>query len=57
MIVKHYKIEVDALIEEKGGTIPLADEIDRLKHELREREEEIAILQDALGFFVKRRKK
>lgn len=54
---KHRENEVEALLREKGGAVPLADEIDQLKKELREREEEIAILQDALGFFVKRRKK
>ena len=37
--------------------LALADENKQLRRELREREEEIEILQDALGFFVKRRKK
>jgi predicted RNase H-like nuclease (RuvC/YqgF family) len=32
-------------------------EIERLQKELHEDREEIEILQDALGFFVKRRKK
>ena len=54
---KHHQSEVDALIQKKGGTVALADENKQLRRELREREEEIEILQDALGFFVKRQKK
>jgi|LSQX01.1.fsa_nt_gb transposase len=54
---KHHQSEVDALIQKKGGTVALADENNQLRRRLREREEEIEILQDALGFFVKRRKK
>ena len=34
-----------------------AAETERLKAALKEKEEEILVLQDALGFFVKRRKK
>ncbi len=54
---KHRQSEVDVLIQKKGGTVALADENKQLRRELREREEEIEILQDALGFFVKRQKK
>ena len=41
------------------GNTPLADpnRLKQLEKELREAKEEIEILQDALGFFVKRRKK
>jgi transposase-like protein len=34
-----------------------AIENERLKKELKEKEDEVTILQEALGFFVKRRKK
>lgn len=34
-----------------------AADVERLKAVLKEKEEEILVLQDALGFFVKRRKK
>ena len=54
---KQRQREVDALIQNKGGTVAFADENNQLRRRLREREEEIEILQDALGFFVKRRKK
>ena len=40
-----------------GGAEGVALENERLRKQLREREEEIEILQDALGFFAKRRKK
>ena len=40
-----------------GGAEGMALENERLRKQLREREEEIEILQDALGFFAKRRKK
>ena len=41
------------------GNIPITDpnRLKQLEKELREAREEIEILQDALGFFVKRRKK
>lgn len=40
------------------GNIPTdPDRLKQLEKELREAKEEIEILQDALGFFVKRRKK
>ena len=41
------------------GNIPITDpsRLKQLEKELREAKEEIEILQDALGFFVKRRKK
>ncbi|MFH0894106.1 MAG: transposase [Bacteroidota bacterium] len=44
---------------EDPGNIPIADttRLKELEKELREAREEIEILQDALGFFVKRRKK
>lgn len=34
-----------------------ASENERLRKELKEKEDEVTILQEALGFFVKRRKK
>ena len=40
-----------------GGTEGLATENERLRKQLQEREEEIEILQDALGFFAKCRKR
>lgn len=44
---------------EEPGNIPITDttRLKQLEKELREAKEEIEILQDALGFFVKRRKK
>lgn len=39
------------------GEGELAAEVASLRKKLREQEEEIEILQDALGFFAKRRKK
>lgn len=47
---------MEAVIREKGPE-GLLEENTQLKRELREKLEEIEILQDALGFFVKRRKK
>jgi transposase len=47
---------VEAAVREKGPE-GLLSENERLKKELREQEQEIEILQDALGFFAKRRKK
>lgn len=47
---------VAAVIREKGPE-GLLIENEHLKKELQEREQEIEILQDALGFFAKRRKK
>ncbi len=44
-------------VEQLGGLEGANHEIDRLQRALREKEEEIEILQEALGFFVKRRKK
>ena len=44
---------------EDPGNVPITDpkRLKQLEKELREAREEIEILQDALGFFVKRRKK
>lgn len=39
------------------GAEELKAEVDSLRKRLREQDEEIEILQDALGFFAKRRKK
>lgn len=46
-----------ALVAEHGGAEGLAAENERLRRQLKEREEEVEILQNALGFFVKRQKK
>jgi transposase-like protein len=40
-----------------GGPEGMAAENERLRKLLHEREQEVEILQDALGFFVKRQKK
>ena len=48
--------EVATALEEKGPE-GLLRENEALRKELKEKAEEIEILQDALGFFVKRRKK
>lgn len=40
-----------------GGSEGMAAENERLRKLLHEREQEVEILQDALGFFVKRQKK
>lgn len=53
---KRRAAEVATAISEKGPE-GLLHENEQLKKELREKSEEIEILQDALGFFVKRRKK
>lgn len=45
-----------AVVQEKGPE-GLAAENDALRKALREKEQEVEILQEALGFFVKRRKK
>ena len=44
---------------EDPGNVPITDpkRLKQLEKELREARDEIEILQDALGFFVKRRKK
>ena len=44
---------------EEPGNVPITDRtrLKQLEKELQEAKEEIEILQDALGFFVKRRKK
>ena len=47
---------VEEIVERKG-TPGMVNEIEDLKKVLKEREEEIEILQGALGFFVKRQKK
>lgn len=47
---------VEEIVASKG-TDGLVYENEALKKALKEREEEIEILQDALGFFAKRRKK
>ena len=46
-----------ATIAAHGETEGLAAENEHLRKQLREQEEEIELLQDALGFFAKRRKK
>ncbi len=48
--------KVSAIVEEKG-TDGLVVEIETLQKKLKKQEEEIVILQDALSFFVNRRKK
>jgi len=53
---KHRSKEVEAVLEEKGPE-GLLRENEALKKALKEKEEEVEILQDALGFFVERRKK
>lgn len=40
-----------------GGVVELVDEIDKLKAELAEKDQELEILQAAITFFTKRRKK
>ena len=50
------KEAVDAVVAEKGPD-GLVAEVEKLKRELAERDEEVEILKDALGFFAKRRKK
>jgi len=50
------KKKVSAIVEKKG-TEGLVAENEALQKKLKKQEEEIAILQDALGFFVNRRKK
>jgi transposase len=47
---------LQAVVQEKGPE-GLAAENDALRKALREKEQEVEILQEALGFFVKRRKK
>jgi transposase-like protein len=47
---------LEAIVREKGPA-GLAAECEALKKELREKEHEVEILQEALSFFVKRRKK
>lgn len=48
--------EVQAIVQEKGPE-GLAAENTTLRKALREREQEVEILQGALGFFVKRQKR
>ncbi len=48
--------EVQAIVQEKGPE-GLAAENTKLRKALREREQEVEILQGALGFFVKRQKR
>ena len=48
--------KVTEIVESKGVE-GLVMEIEELRNQLREQEEEIEILQDAMGFFIKRRKK
>ena len=50
------KEAVDAVVAEKGPE-GLVAEVEKLKKELAERDEEVEILKDALGFFAKRQKK
>ena len=50
--VKHHKIEADALIQEKGGTVSLVNESDQLKRELRDYEEEIVRTPECERFSV-----
>lgn len=47
---------VTAIVDEKG-TEGLVAENESLQKKIKRQEEEIAILQDTLGFFVNRRKK
>ncbi len=47
---------VSAIVDEKGVD-GLVVEIEALQKKLKKQDDEIAILQDALGFFVNRRKK
>ena len=47
---------VSAIVAKKGAD-GLVAENEALQNKLKKQEEEIAILQDALGFFVNRRKK
>lgn len=48
--------EVRTIVQEKGPEGLVAENAS-LKKALREREQEVEILQEALGFFVKRQKK
>lgn len=53
---KNRRDKLQAVVQEKGPE-GLAAENDALRKALREKEQEVEILQEALGFFVKRRKK
>jgi transposase len=53
---KKRQTRVGEIVTEKGPE-GLVAENEKLRKELREKSEEIEILQDALVFFVKRRKK
>ena len=48
--------DLQSIVQEKGFE-GLAAECESLKKALREKEQEVEILQEALGFFVERRKK
>lgn len=54
---KRKKEQKTAIVAAYGETKGLAVEVEQLRKQLREREEEIENLQDALSFFAKRRKK
>lgn len=47
---------LNAVVKKKGPEA-LAEENEALKKQLRDREQEVEVLQEALSFFVKRRKK
>jgi transposase len=53
---KQRREHVSAVFEEKGP-VGLVAENERLRLELRQSRDEVEILQEALSFFVKRRKK
>jgi transposase len=50
------KEAVNAVVAEKGPE-GLVAEVEQLRKELAEKDEEVEILKDALGFFAKRRKR
>ena len=52
---KNRRDKLQAVVQEKGPE-GLAAENDALRKALREKEQEVEILQEALGFFVKRQK-
>ena len=53
---KKRRDKLQAVVQEKGPE-GLAAENEALRKALREKEQEVEILQEALGFFIERRKK
>ncbi len=54
---KDKEINANKKMDEAGGVVELVDEIEKLKAELAEKDQELEILQEAIAFFTKHRKK